>query len=59
MEKFEIYKDASGSWRWRLKAANGSIVASSGESFSSKEAAQNGVDVVKRIAAGAAVQVIS
>lgn len=40
--KFEIYKTANalalaaqGGWRWRLKAANGEIIAS-GESYVSK-----------------------
>jgi uncharacterized protein YegP (UPF0339 family) len=33
---FEVYADAAGEYRWRLKAANGQIVASSGESFASK-----------------------
>ena len=31
--KFDIYLDASSNWRWRLYAANGEKVASSGESF--------------------------
>lgn len=46
--KFEIYKDAAGNYRWRLKAANGEKIASSGESFSSRysaeRAAQNVID---------------
>jgi uncharacterized protein len=27
--KYEVYKDASGGFRFRLKAANGEVVASS------------------------------
>lgn len=27
---FELYKDVAGQWRWRLKAANGEVVATSG-----------------------------
>lgn len=30
--KFEKYKDASGQWRWRLRARNGKIIAS-GEAY--------------------------
>lgn len=30
--KYEIYKDGSGQWRWRLKAGNNQIIAS-GESY--------------------------
>lgn len=52
--KFEIFKDASGGFRFRLKSANGEPVASS-ESYSSKEGAKGGIDSVKRIAADAEV----
>ncbi len=30
--KFEMYKDPSGQYRWRLKAGNGEIIAS-GEAY--------------------------
>ena len=33
--KFEMYADASGKSRWRLKANNGQIVADSGEGYHS------------------------
>jgi uncharacterized protein YegP (UPF0339 family) len=29
----EVFKDASGEWRWRTRAANGEIVATSGEGY--------------------------
>jgi uncharacterized protein YegP (UPF0339 family) len=45
--RFEIYADASGSYRWRLVASNGQIVASSGESFASKANARRGTESVK------------
>ena len=44
--KFYVYKDTRGEWRWRLKAANGNIVADSGEGYSSKQACLNGIDLV-------------
>ena len=34
--RYEVYADSAGKYRWRLVAANGRKVASSGESFSSK-----------------------
>ncbi|HTQ18466.1 YegP family protein [Mycobacterium sp.] len=43
---FEVYKDARGEFRFRLKAANGEIIASS-EGYKSKAAAQNGVESVR------------
>lgn len=52
--KFELYKDAGGKFRFRLKAANGEIVAS-GEAYESKAGLLKGVDAVKRAAADATV----
>ncbi len=34
--KLTYFKDKAGKWRWRLRAANGEIVASSSEGFSNK-----------------------
>ena len=53
--RFEVYKDAGEKWRWRLFAGNNEQIASSGESFSSKSAAQGGCEAVKRAAAMAEV----
>jgi len=47
MPKFEIYKDAGGKFRWRLKAPNGEIIASSGEAYESKDNCKNGIQSVK------------
>jgi uncharacterized protein YegP (UPF0339 family) len=44
--KFEIYKDASGRFRWRLKAPNGEIIAAS-EAYESKDGCKNGINSVK------------
>ena len=52
--KFDLYKDAKGKFRFRLKAANGQVIAI-GEAYETKAAAQNGIDSVKKNAAGAAV----
>jgi uncharacterized protein YegP (UPF0339 family) len=53
MWKFEIYADAGGSYRWRLVAANGQTVASSGESFSSEFQAREAAEDVKKKAGAA------
>jgi uncharacterized protein YegP (UPF0339 family) len=45
--KYHVYKDSSGEWRWRLKAANGKVLADSGEGYSSKQACKDGIDLVK------------
>jgi uncharacterized protein YegP (UPF0339 family) len=52
--KFEIYNDAAGKFRFRLKAGNGEIVAV-GEAYESKASVLKGVDAVKRAAADATV----
>jgi len=44
--KFEIYKDAAGKFRFRLKAPNGEIIAS-GEAYESKDSCKNGIESVK------------
>jgi len=44
--KFELFKDAAGKFRFRLKAGNGQIIASS-EAYESKAAAQNGIKSVR------------
>jgi uncharacterized protein YegP (UPF0339 family) len=51
--KFEIYEAKDG-WRFRLKAGNGEVVAT-GESYSSRAAAVQGTEAVRRAAADAEV----
>ncbi|MEU4193136.1 YegP family protein [Kribbella sp. NPDC026611] len=51
--KFELYKDKSGEFRFRLKAGNGEVIATSSESYGTKAGALNGIDSIKRHAAEA------
>ncbi len=44
--KFEVYKDASGQFRFRLRAANNEIIAVS-EAYTTKAACMNGIQSVK------------
>ena len=46
--KFELYKDKSGEFRFRLKAGNGEVIATSSESYTTKASALNGIDSIKR-----------
>jgi uncharacterized protein YegP (UPF0339 family) len=55
MWKFEIYADSGDSYRWRLRAANGHVVAASGESFDSKSNALRAAENVKKNAGGAQI----
>ncbi len=52
--KFEIYEDAKGEFRFRLKAGNGEVVAS-GEGYASKDGAIRGTEAVQRAAEGAEI----
>jgi uncharacterized protein YegP (UPF0339 family) len=49
--KFHVYKDSKDEWRWRLKAANGKVIADSGEDYTTKQACKDGIDLVKTRAA--------
>jgi len=53
--QFEIYEDASGQFRWRLRAANGEPIASS-EAYTSMEVCKKGITSVRRSAPKAIVQ---
>ncbi|WP_278102125.1 DUF1508 domain-containing protein [Microbacterium proteolyticum] len=44
--KYELYTDKAGKYRFRLKASNGQVIASS-EAYESKASAQNGIASVK------------
>lgn len=45
--KFEVYRDKSGEFRFRLKAANGKVILAS-EGYSSKSGALGGIESVKK-----------
>lgn len=53
--KFEIYADKSGEFRFRLKATNGEIIASS-ESYKAMASCVNGVESVKKNAPDAEIE---
>ncbi|MBE5800367.1 MAG: DUF1508 domain-containing protein [Clostridiales bacterium] len=52
--KFEVYRDHSGEYRFRLKATNGQTIATS-EGYTTKAACLNGVESVRKNAAGAPI----
>ena len=52
--KFEVYKDKSGEFRFRLKAKNGQIIAVS-ESYKAISSCMNGIGSVKKNAADAQI----
>lgn len=52
--KFEIYQDAKGDYRFRLKAGNGQVIAT-GQGYKSKTACMNGVESVQKNAPDAKI----
>ncbi|WP_440711666.1 YegP family protein [Herbiconiux sp. YIM B11900] len=52
--KFELYQSSNGEYRFRLKAGNGEIIATS-EGYTSKASAKNGIESVKNNAPDAEV----
>ena len=53
--KFEVYTDKGGEYRFRLKARNGEIIATS-EGYKQKASCLNGIESVKKNAPDAAVE---
>ena len=45
--KFEMYEDKGGEFRFRLKARNGEIIATS-EGYKTKASCENGIESVKK-----------
>jgi uncharacterized protein YegP (UPF0339 family) len=54
--KFQIYSDAAGKYRWRLKDADGEKVALSGDSFTSASEAKHAAKLVKETAPDAVIE---
>ncbi|WP_342678776.1 YegP family protein [Methanofollis sp. UBA420] len=52
--KFEVYQDKSGEFRFRLKASNGQVIATS-QSYKSKESCLKGIESVRNNAPNAEV----
>ncbi len=52
--KFEVYADKAGEFRFRLKATNGQVIATS-EGYSAKSGCMNGIESVKKNAPDADV----
>ena len=52
---FEAYEDNAGQHRWRVKSANGEIVAASSQGYKSKAACTHAIDLIKKGASKAEV----
>lgn len=56
--KYELYTDSAGGFRFRLKAGNGEVIASS-ESYTTKAAARGGIESVRNNAGSEVVDLTS
>ncbi|MCD6563654.1 MAG: YegP family protein [Thermoproteales archaeon] len=54
-ERFEIYKDKSGQYRFRLVAPNNQVIAVS-EAYTTKQNCIKGIEAVKRYANSAEIK---
>jgi uncharacterized protein len=48
--RFELYENAVGGWRWRVRANNNCLIAWSGESYSDKLDCLNAINLVRAAA---------
>ena len=53
---FKLYLDRAGEVRWRLVHQNGQIIADSGEGYTTKANAVNGINSVKENAPTASIE---
>jgi uncharacterized protein YegP (UPF0339 family) len=53
---FEIYADAKQEYRWRLKAANGQVIATSGQGYKAKADCRHGIEVIQEGASTAKIE---
>jgi uncharacterized protein len=56
---FEVYKDKGGEFRWRLRAVNKQVIATSGQGYKEKRDCMNGIESVKKNAAEAKVEEVA
>jgi uncharacterized protein YegP (UPF0339 family) len=59
MSVFQYYKDKAGEWRWRLRANNNEIIATSGEGYKNKRDCLHGVDLIRTLSPDAEVRIHS
>ena len=53
---FEMYKDAKGEFRWRLKATNGQIIATGGQGYAAKADCKHAIESIQKNAAAATIE---
>jgi uncharacterized protein len=49
--RFELYRDAAGEYRWRLRHENGNVIADSGEGYKRVEDCRHGITIITSLPA--------
>jgi uncharacterized protein YegP (UPF0339 family) len=52
---FQVYQDRAGEWRWRLRSANGQIVADSAEGYTRRRDVERAIETTLRTAGQAVI----
>jgi uncharacterized protein len=55
--KFEVYKDKKGEHRWRLRHANGNILATASEGYAAKASAMKCIENVQNSASAEIIMI--
>jgi uncharacterized protein YegP (UPF0339 family) len=56
MQKFQIYEDNKGEFRWKLRAANNRAIADSAEGYKNKRDCLLGIQLVRRLSQTAEIK---
>jgi uncharacterized protein YegP (UPF0339 family) len=51
--RYELYSDKAGAWRWRLLAADGNVLAVSGQAFPSRQSVEKAIGTLRDALLGA------
>ena len=57
--KYEVYEDAKKEHRWRLKASNGQVIATSGQGYKAKADCRHAIEVIQKGASEAKIEEVA
>ncbi len=56
MAMFQVFEDKKGEWRWRLRANNNEIIATSGEGYVRRSDCLHGLQLVQKLSQEAPIK---
>lgn len=54
--KFQMYRDSKGKYRWRLRAANNEVIATSSGGYHNKSDCEKSIELIRTLSPGATLQ---